>query len=232
MPVGLLPFRDHAPRPAPSLESNLPDRIRTLMRPGWARTVAARRVVAALLVVLAAVLALRDDPAADRTAVVVANRDLAPGVTLTADDVAVAERDASAVVTGTLTDIADAVGHTLAGPVPGGEALIDTRILGPRLAAAAVGTGDARVVPIRLADAGVGRLLREGDKVDVLTVTGESDATMGDAHVLARGAVVVLAQHEESSDQRERVILVALEQEQAVSVAAASLTSALTVTLH
>ncbi|TCN54755.1 Flp pilus assembly protein CpaB [Rhodococcus sp. SMB37] len=232
MPVGLSPFRDLAPRPASSLEPNLPDRIRPLLHPGWARSVAVRRVIAALLVVLAAVFALRNDPATERTAVVVAARDLTPGVALTADDVEFADRDTSALVTGTLTDLADALGHTLAGPVPAGEALVDTRILGPRLAAAAVGADDARVVPIRLADAGVGRLLRAGDKVDVLTVTGESDAAMGDAHVLARGAVVVLAQHEESSDQRERVILVALEQEQAMSVAAASLTSALTVTLH
>ncbi|MEE2059759.1 SAF domain-containing protein [Rhodococcus artemisiae] len=240
MPVGLssfrdqLPFRDLAQRPASSLEPNLPDRIRTLLSPGWARSVAVRRVVAALLVVLAAIFALRNDPTTEHTAVVIAARDLTPGVALTADDVEFADRDTSTLVTGTLTDVADAIGHTLAGPVPAGEALVDTRLLGPRLAAAAVGVGadDARVVPIRLADAGVGRLLREGDRVDVLTVTAESDAAMGDAHVLARGAVVVLAQHEESSDQRERVILVALEQEQAMSVAAASLTSALTVTLH
>lgn len=225
-------LRDRAPRPASSLEPSLPDRIGALLRPGWARTVAVRRAIAALLVVLAAVLAFRDDPAAERAAVVVAARDLAPGIALTADDVEFADRDASALAAGTLTDVADAVGHTLAGPVPAGEALVDTRLLGPRLAAAAVGADDARVVPIRLADAGVGRLLREGDRVDVLTVTGESDSAMPDAHVLAHGAVVVLAQHEEASDQRERVILVALEPEQAVSVAAASLTSALTVTLH
>ncbi|MFD6857018.1 SAF domain-containing protein [Rhodococcus sp. NPDC060090] len=232
MPAGPVLFRHRSPRPASSLELSLPDRIRTLLRPGWARSVAVRRIVAALLVALAALLALRDDPASERTAVVVAARDLTPGVSLTAEDVEFADRDTSALAAGTLTDLAHVVGHTLAGPVPAGEALVDTRILGPRLAAAAVGTDNARVVPIRLADAGVGRLLREGDRVDVLTVTGESDAAMPDAHVLARGAVVVLAQHEEASDQRERVILVALEPEQATAVAAASLVSALTVTLH
>ncbi len=119
--------------------------------------------------------------------VVVAARDLAPGHTLTADDVAHVERDRSGLVAGTLHDLDDAVGHTLAGPVPAGEPLVDTRLLGPRLAAAATGFADARVVPIRLADAGVSELLREGDRVDVLTVTETDDGPLP-AHTSSPGA--------------------------------------------
>lgn len=247
-PLNSQPFRRqpfHPPRPpAPaqpplrpaSLQPGPLDRFGELLRPGWFRTPTARRVAAGLLVVVAVLLMFRGDPGAARTSVVVAARDLSPGQTLTRDDVTVAERESSAVVAGTLTDVAAAVGHTVAGPVPTGEALVDTRVLGPRLASAAVGLDDARLVPIRLADAGVGELLREGDVVDVLTVAAEP---VGDAagppgaHVLATGAVVVLARRDASSGTgRDHVVLVALGADQATAVAAASLVSALTVTVH
>ncbi|WP_231610607.1 RcpC/CpaB family pilus assembly protein, partial [Rhodococcus sp. CX] len=98
---------------------------------------------------------------------------------------------------------------------------------------AATGNPDARVVPIRLADAGVGDLLREGDLVDVLTVAPGSGDLSPNAQVLATGATVVLAHSAEGArDQRERVVLLALAPDQATAVAAASLVSALTVTLH
>ncbi|MFD3810479.1 SAF domain-containing protein [Rhodococcus sp. NPDC058639] len=240
MPVGPLSFpprftppgRGRPPRPS-SLQPTFPDRIAERLRPGWARAGAARKAGAGLLAVLATVLALRGDPDTERLPVVVAARDLSPGRALTADDLTLSERDASGLAAGSLTDLANAVGHTLAGPVPAGETLVDARLVGPRLASAATGVQDARVVPIRLADAGVGELLREGDLVDVVTVAGGTDAAVPDAHVLARGAIVVLAQRADSArDRTERVILVALEPDQATAVAAASLVSALTVTLH
>lgn len=226
--------RPPAVRTGPSpLQPTPAERVGELLRPGWARTVAARRAAAAALVLLAAVLALRSGPDTDRVTVVVAAHDLTPGTTLTADDLALADHDAAGLAPGVLTDLSAAVGNTLAGPVPAGEPLVDVRMLGPRLAAAATGHEDARVVPIRLADAGVGEVLREGDRVDVLTVAGDPAAPTPDARVLARGAVVVLSQHTTAeSTRRDRVVLVALEPDQAVAVAAASLVNALTVTLH
>ncbi|MGI9210360.1 MAG: SAF domain-containing protein [Rhodococcus sp. (in: high G+C Gram-positive bacteria)] len=240
MPVGPLSFPPRFTPPGrgrpsgpSSLQPTLPDRIAERFRPGWARAGTARKVVAGVLAVLATVLALRGDPDTERVPVVVAARDLSPGRALTGDDLTLSERDASGLAAGSLTDLANAVGHTLAGPVPAGETLVDARLVGPRLASAATGVQDARVVPIRLADAGVGELLREGDLVDVVTVAGATDAAVPDAHVLARGAIVVLAQRADSArDRNERVILVALEPDQATAVAAASLVSALTVTLH
>ncbi|NME80107.1 SAF domain-containing protein [Rhodococcus sp. 105337] len=240
MPVGPLSFPPRFTPPGrgrpsgpSSLQPTLPDRIAERFRPGWARAGTARKVGAGVLAVLATVLALRGDPDTERVPVVVAARDLSPGRALTADDLTLSERDASGLAAGSLTDLANAVGHTLAGPVPAGETLVDARLVGPRLASAATGVQDARVVPIRLADAGVGELLREGDLVDVVTVAGATDAAVPDAHVLARGAIVVLAQRADSAgDRNERVILVALEPDQATAVAAASLVSALTVTLH
>ena len=50
----------------------------THWRPDWTRTVAARRVAAGALVVLAAVAALRTDPHGDQADIVVAARDLSP----------------------------------------------------------------------------------------------------------------------------------------------------------
>jgi len=58
-----------------------------VLRPNWSRTLAARRVAAGALVILAAVVAARSNPQGDRTAIVVATRDLTSGVELTADDV-------------------------------------------------------------------------------------------------------------------------------------------------
>ena len=46
------------------------------LRPDWTTTVAARRIAAGALVVLAAVAALRSNPRGDRTEIVVAARDL------------------------------------------------------------------------------------------------------------------------------------------------------------
>ncbi|UYP19832.1 SAF domain-containing protein [Rhodococcus sp. Z13] len=216
-----------------ALQPTLPDRLAELLRPGRTRILRARRIAAGVLTALAVLLALRSDPDGDRAPALVATRDLPPGHVLTADDVTVVDRDASTLASGTLTEADEALGHILAGPVPAGEALVDLRILGPRLAAAATGTPEARVVPIRLADAGVGELLREGDRVDVLTVADGAEDALPGAHVLARGAIVVLAEAAgPARDRSERVVLVALEAEQATAVAAASLVSALTVTLH
>ncbi|MGW3482255.1 RcpC/CpaB family pilus assembly protein [Rhodococcus indonesiensis] len=215
------------------LDPTLADRLTALTRPGWARSVAVRRAIAAGLVGVAAVSAVTGGASDDRTRTVVAARDLRPGQTLTADDVTVTERDASQLPSGALTEPAEALGHTLAGPVPAGEVLVGVRMLGPRLAAATTGDSAARVVPVRLADPGVGDLLREGDLVDVLTVAGASAPSAPEVRVLATGATVVLAQGTDETNTRgEKVVLLALPPEPATAVAAASLVSALTVTLH
>ncbi len=179
-PFSFLPLRN-------PLDPTLADRLTALTRPGWARTVAVRRAIAAGLVGVAAVSAVTGGASDDRTRTVVAARDLRPGQTLTVDDVTVVERDASQLPSGALTDPAEALGHTLAGPVPAGEVLVGVRMLGPRLAAATTGDSAARVVPVRLADPGVGDLLREGDLVDVLTVAEASAPSAPEVRVLATG---------------------------------------------
>lgn len=218
------------------LEPTLIDRISDHSRPEWVRATHVRRLVAGALAVAAVVTALRGDPDSERVAVVVAAHDLQPGVVLTSQDLEISEREAGAVPDGTRTSVTSVTGRTLAGPMRAGEPLTDVRILGPRLAESAAGMEDARIVPLRLADPGVAGLLREGDRVDVLTVApeGQSSARQDSrAAILATDAVVVLVTTPENErNQRERVVMIALPRKDATRVAAASLTDAITVTFR
>lgn len=213
------------------LDSTLLDRF--AQRPAWVGSVKVRRIAAGILVAVAVLLFVDDAAGDDRVRVVTAGRDLTPGTILTPADVAVAEWDSATVPDGAVLDSVDVDGRTLTGPVRAGELLTDVRLLGSRTATAAVGV-EARVVPVHLADAGVTDLLREGDRVDVLTVeTQENPDAPPAARILASGAMVVLVSAEAGGGrQRDRVVLLALPTEDATTVAAASLVSALTVTLH
>ena len=206
-------------------------RLSRALRPDWARTTAARRVLAAALVVLASVAALRDDPGGRQTDVLVASRDLTPGTQLTAADVVVEKRNADVVPDGSVADLDTTAGATLAGPVRRGEVLTDVRLLGPHLADAAAGP-DARIVPLTLADAAVLDLLRPGDVIDVVAAAAEADT---EPRLIATGAIVVLVSAETTGlvgGSGNRVVLVALPATAARTVAAAALVDAIGVTLH
>ncbi|MFC9786610.1 SAF domain-containing protein [Rhodococcus sp. NPDC127528] len=218
------------PRRRDTLSRTYGDRLARLTRPGWARTTLARRIAAGVLVLMALFLLIRGDRETDEVPVVTAARDLAPGQVLVFSDLRVTPMDADLVPAGALRAPGDAIGHTVAGPARSGEAMTDVRLLGPRLAEAAVGGPEARVVPIRLADPEVTDVLRVGDRVDVLTVGGDRST---DPRVLASSATVVLVSEKESGrNTRDRVVMLALPVEAATTVAAASLTGALAVTFH
>lgn len=216
-----------------SLNSSLPARVFHGLRPDWTRTVAARRVAAGALVLLSATAAFRPDPAVGRTDVVVAARDLKPGVGLVAADLYVEPRSATTVPDGYQSDPDQLVGSTLAGPARRGEVLTDVRVLGPRLADAAAGP-DARVVPLHLTDAALLDLVRPGDVVDVLAVSSSAagDATENRPRVVATDAVVVLVSAKTKDAGRDGVVLVALPGWKANEVAGASLSQAITLTFH
>ena len=161
-----------------SLNPSVMSRLLAALRPDWSRTLAARRVAAGALVVLAAVVALRSNPQGDRTEIVVASRDLAPGVELTADDVRLENRMAATVPDGSQSDVDTVIGATLAGPARRGEVLTDVRVLGPRLAESVAGP-DARIVPLPLADSALLDLVRPGDVVDVLAAGAEASTAAG-----------------------------------------------------
>lgn len=210
-------------------------RLSVALRPDWTRTVAARRAAAGLLVLLAAAAALRPDPSHGRADVVVAARDLTPGVALRADDLRLESHSATTIPDGARSDPVELVGMTLAGPTRRGEVLTDVRVLGPRLAEATAGP-DARVVPLHLADLALLDLLRPGDVVDVLAASSVTPGGTADAppRVVATNAVVVLVSERSSSPTSgdQRVVLVALPSHAAAEVAGASLTQAVTLTLR
>jgi Flp pilus assembly protein CpaB len=198
-------------------------------RPDWTRTVAARRVAAGGLVVLAAVAALRSDPHGDQTDIVVAARDLSPGMALTADDVRVEKRSPTTIPDGSQSNVDKVVGSTLAGPARRGEVITDVRLLGPRLAQSAAGP-DARVVPLHLADTALLDLVRPGDVVDVLAAADDDT----DPRVVATDAVVVLVSEKQKGPGAggDRVVLVALPARAANDVAGATLMQTVTLTFH
>lgn len=199
----------------------------------------ARRVAAAGLVVLAAIAALRSNPDGDSAQVVVAVRDLRPGAALTPDDVRLEKRLAATIPDGSQGDLGAVVGSTLAGPTRRGEVLTDVRLLGSRLAEAAIGSKagpGSRIVPLHLADGALIDLVRAGDVVDVLAApTTDSPAgTQPVTKVVATDAVVVLvsAKQKVQAADSDRVVLVALPARVANTVAGAVLGQTVTLTLH
>lgn len=217
-----------------SLNPSPLSRLAEALRPDWSRTVAARRVAAGALVILAAVAAIRPDPADDRADIVVAARDLTSGVELSADDVRIETRTATTVPDGSQTDLAAVVGATLAGPARRGEPITDVRLLGPRLAESAAGP-NARIVPLHLDDTALLDLIRPGDVVDVLAAGAQTPAGVdGVPAVVATDAVVVLVSEKPTGAGHggDRVVLVALPAHDANEVAGAALVRTVTLTFH
>src|SRR5581483_7390489 len=212
-----------------SLNPSLPTRISQWLHPDWSRTVLARRLAAAGLVVLAGVAALRHNPDGDRSQVVVAARDLSPGAALTADDLRLENRLVPTIPDGSQSDVGTVVGSTLAGPARRGEVLTDVRLLSRRLAESAAGP-DARIVPVHPADAALADLVRAGDVVDVVAAP-EADAHAS-PRVVATNAVVVLISAKQKAQADDRVVLVALPAGAANALAGAALVQSVTLTLH
>lgn len=199
----------------------------------------ARRVAAGGLVVLAGIATLRSNPAGDYAQVVVADHDLRPGTALTADDVRLEKRLAATVPDGARAEVGAVVGSTLAGPARRGEVLTDVRLLGSRLADAAIGSKagpGARIVPLHLADGALIDLVRAGDVVDVLAApaTGAPETSHAAPKVVATDAVVVLVSAKEKlqAADGDRVVLVALPARVANTVAGSALGQTVTLTLH
>jgi Flp pilus assembly protein CpaB len=214
-----------------SLNPSLATRISQWLRPDWSRTLLARRIAAAGLVVLAAVAALRPDPDGERAPVVVAAHDLSPGAALSADDLLLEKRLIPTIPDGAQSEIDTVVGSTLAGPARRGEVLTDVRLLGRRLAESAAGPG-ARIVPVHPVDSALTDLVRPGDVVDVVAASQTSPPSA--ARVIATGAIVVLvsAKQKAQAATNDRVVLVALPAAAANAVAGAALGQTVTLILH
>ncbi|MER6207543.1 hypothetical protein [Streptomyces sp. NPDC001642] len=84
--------------------------------------------------------------------------------------------------------------------------------------------------PVRIADAGTVRLLRAGDRVDV--IAAEESASGGDAHVVARGArVTKVPEPVEVADGGGALVVLSVPRGTAARLAGASATARLAVTM-
>lgn len=196
---------------------------------GLARATTPRRAVAAALALVAALLALGSATGdGDAVPVLVTARALAGGATLTPADVRTVRVPRALAPESALATPDAADGAVLTGAAAAGEAITSTRVVGPESTRLAIGA-DGAAVPIRLADAATGGLLRAGTRVDVVAADEH-----GGAAVLARDAVVLAVRPDDPAraGPREGVALIALPREAATRVAAASLGQPVAVTLR
>lgn len=212
----------------------LRDRALALLPQGpGTRVTFLRRLTAATLLVLAALLAVQPTglTAAD-TVVVAAARDLAPGSSIGPEDVTEVRLPEEQVPAGALHDTSDVTDRVIAGAVRRGEPLTDVRLVGPALTRLATGDPDRVAVPVRLADPGVAGLLHPGRRVDIVTTDPASVTPSGATSVLAENVAVLAIGVDSESDEQGRLLVVGVPQALSASVAAASLTHSVTVTLR
>ena len=152
-------------------------------RPGSPARLAAlvsryRRLLAAVFAAAAVAFALSAvRPAAPAgVRVPTAARDLPSGAALRQSDIRLVSVPAAAVPAGIVRS--GLAGRLLAGPMRRGEPLTDARLIGARLLS---GYGPGLVaVPVRVADAASARLLRPGDRIDVLAAPASAGGAGGD----------------------------------------------------
>ncbi len=192
-----------------------------------------RRIAAAALLVLAALLAVQPTAttAPAESTVLVAERDLTPGQPLGPEDVTPRQVPPEHVPDGALTDPAQATGRVLAAATRTGEPLTDVRLVGPELTRLASGDPAHVAVPVRLADPDVADLLHQGRRVDVVTTTEPTSPSGAGAVVAENVPVLAVGPRIDTGDQG-RLLVVAVPGDRAARVAADALTHAVTVTLR
>lgn len=198
-----------------------------------------RRPLAALAAALAvaAGVAVARPPTPPSVPVLVAARDLDTGVVLGPRDVRTARLPPDAVPDHALRRLADTRGRPLAAAVRRGEPLTDVRLVGPQLR----GSPGTVAVPVRFADPDAARLLRPGDRVDVLaarTSDGPSvplPETGGPNPPRARvvaGDAAVLARPDTGEDRTGGLLILSVSPDAAAAIAGAAATGPLTYTMR
>jgi Flp pilus assembly protein CpaB len=191
----------------------------------------ARRAAAVLLAAAAMFLALRPAPPTlpppAAVPVAVAAADLPAGTPLSGQHVAVARLPPGVVPRGVVPDAQALVGRVLAGAVRAGEPLTDARMVGPGLTAL-LPAGQV-AAPVRLADLAVARLVRAGDRVDVLAALPDAER----AEVVAAGALVLSAPSGagDEADPAAGLLVLAVDPATAARLAVVSAAATLTVSL-
>jgi Flp pilus assembly protein CpaB len=207
--------------------TTLPARTYRRLRRGL---LARRRPIAAVCAALAVVAALQANsaPLPSRTLVLTAAHDLPAGAVLQPDDLTRTPFDPDSVPDGVLPGPDAAVGRTTTGPVRAGEPLTDTRLL---VSSLLDGYPGLVAVPVRVGDPGAVRLLRVGDRVDLLAADPQGDTS---PQVLGRDVPVLAiprADAESPGLTTGALVVVGLPDDAALTVAQASVSTFLSVVL-
>jgi Flp pilus assembly protein CpaB len=137
-----------------------------ILRRGRRAVLARRRPLAALCAAVAVAASLRAHapPPAPHVLVLTAARDLASGVVLRSTDVTLTAFDPRSVPAGVVGERV-ALGRTTAAPLRAGEPVTDVGLVAPSLLHGYPGLVG---MPVRIGDAAAVRLLRVGDRIDLL----------------------------------------------------------------
>lgn len=209
---------------------SLLDRLSTTGRRVRRAVLARRRLLAATLVALAVLAGVRaaTAPPAPTAPVVVARTDLPGGSAVQPTDLEVIDYPVDTVPAGAAESTDGLTGRVLAAPLRQGEPVTDVRLVAPGLLEGYPGTVAA---PVRVADPGVVRLLEVGDRVDLIATSPEGQEA---SVVVARAPVVAVpraARHDDGL-MSGGLIVVAVSAESALSLAAASVSTVLSVALN
>ena len=213
--------------------SHFPRLVDTLRTPGHRRGVLVRRAIAVALLIAALASAL--SAAKELPRVPVFSRDLPAGAELALADVDLARLPASSIPDSTLTEKPEELsGRVITAAANKGEVITGARLLGEDLVSSLVGGTGAeagRMIPVKLAEPDIIPHLHHGDTVDVVTaVEARAAAATPTARVIASGGRVVSTSSPEGEASSSTVLL-ALPQDHANDVAAASLSQPLTVVI-
>ena len=213
--------------------SHFPRLVDTLRTPGHRRGVLVRRAIAVALLIAALASAL--SAAKELPRVPVFSRDLPAGAELALADVDLARIPASSIPDSALTEKPEELsGRVITAAANKGEVITDARLLGEDLVSSLVGGTGAeagRMIPVKLAEPDIIPHLHHGDTVDVVTaVEAGAAAATPTARVIASGGRVVSTSSPEGEASSSTVLL-ALPQDHANDVAAASLSQPLTVVI-
>ncbi|NUU21056.1 MAG: hypothetical protein HOV68_06000 [Streptomycetaceae bacterium] len=194
-----------------------------------------RRPLAALSAALAvaAGIVVARPPTPPSVPVLVAVRDLESGAVPGPHDLRTARLPPGTVPDHALRRPADTHGRALAAGVRRGEPITDVRLVGPQLR----GSPGSVALPVRFADADAARLLRPGDRVDVLAgPASDTPGVAGDlaaahARIVARESTV-LARPDGDRDREGGLVILSVAPEAATAIAGAGASAPLTYTMH
>jgi Flp pilus assembly protein CpaB len=169
------------------------NRLTLTLRRVHRAVLARRRSLAALsaTVAVAAGLQAASPAPPPRTLVLTAVRDIGAGVVVRAADLRRTPYDPDTVPAGAFRRESAAVGRTTTGPVRAGEPMTDVRLV---TASLLDGYPGLVAVPVRIGDPGAVRLLRVGDRVDLLAADPQGEAT---AQVVGRDVPVLAIPRED-----------------------------------